>query len=73
MRYFPEVISTLHCLQKKRFIRFRVYNEKYKTAVLRIELIVSLLKNSNFGQLIDDNLFSYRIHSENMSTQDEVT
>ena len=64
-----DFLATGTVYKKRDLLDLGLYNEKYKNCGLEnFELIVSLLKNSNFGQLIDDNLFSYRIHSKNMST-----
>ena len=57
------------CIRKKVLKRLNCYNEDYKNSGLEnYELIIKAINNGFIGKLIDLSLFSYRVHSCNMST-----
>jgi len=64
-----DFLATGTTYKKKDLLNIGLYNEKYKNSGLEnFELVLNLLENNNTGILIEENLFSYRIHSKNMSS-----
>ena len=64
-----DFLATGTVYKKEDLYEVGLYNEHYKNSGLEnFELILNFLKKGKKGILIEDNLFSYRIHSKNMSS-----
>lgn len=64
-----DFLATGTIFNKKSFIEVGGYREEVKNCGLEnYEVILKMLQTGKVGKLIKDNLFQYRIHSNNMSS-----